>query len=75
MSDQTRDRAAGAAEQTQGQAKEAWGDLTGDKQSQAKGLGDQAKGQAQQGAADAKDKLAGAKDKVTDAAKKATGDH
>ena len=65
MSDEARDRLEGFADQNKGKAKEAFGDLTGDRDQQAEGQTDQAKGNLKEG-------IAGAKDKLGDAVKKAT---
>ena len=65
MSDEARDRLEGFADQNKGKAKEAFGDLTGDRDQQAEGQTDQAKGNLKEVIADAKDKLGDAVKKAT----------
>ena len=65
MSDATRDRIEGSIDEATGRGKSAFGELTGDEQTQAEGQADQATGDLKQG-------LAGVKDKVDDAVKKVT---
>ncbi len=57
MSDATRDRIEGSVDDVTGQAKSAFGNLTGDEQTQAEGDMDQAEGGLKQGLADVKDKV------------------
>jgi uncharacterized protein YjbJ (UPF0337 family) len=52
-----RDRVEGAIEETKGEAKQAWGDLTDDERMKAEGVLDEAKGRAQQFLGDVKDKV------------------
>ena len=66
MTDQSRDRIEGKVDELTGRGKSAWGELSGDEETQAEGDADQLGGQAQQGLADVKDK-------VDDAVKKVTG--
>ena len=66
MSDQTRDRIEGTVDETTGRGKSAFGELTGDEQTQAEGQTDQATGNFKQGLADVKDKVDDAVKKVTD---------
>ncbi|HEY7029821.1 MAG TPA: CsbD family protein [Thermomicrobiales bacterium] len=66
MSDQTRDRIEGSADEIKGRGKSAWGEITDDDQKRAEGQADQAKGGFKKDMADAKDK-------VDDAVKKVTG--
>ena len=49
--------AEGKWDETKGNAKKAWGDLTDDESTYAEGVMDQAKGKAKQVAADARQKL------------------
>lgn len=65
MSDATRDRIEGSVDEATGKGKSAFGNLTGDKQTEAEGKKDEATGDAKQG-------IAGMKDKVDDAVKKVT---
>ena len=57
MTDSTNDRIEGGLDQAKGRAKDAWGGLTGDEQTQAEGKVDQAQGGLQEKLADAKDKI------------------
>ena len=66
MSDSSRDRIEGTADDLTGRGKSALGGLTNDEDTQAEGEADQAKGGLKQGTADVKDK-------VDDAVKKVTG--
>ena len=66
MTDATRDRIEGTVDEAVGRGKSAFGELTGDEQTQAEGQTDQASGNVKQGLADVKDK-------VDDAVKKVTG--
>ena len=58
----TRDRAEGKVEEMKGEAKQAWGDATGDDRTKAEGMLDEAKGKIQQGLGDLKDKAEDLKD-------------
>ena len=60
----TRDRAEGKVEEMKGEAKQAWGDATGDDRTKAEGMLDEAKGKIQQGLGDLKDKADELKDDV-----------
>jgi uncharacterized protein YjbJ (UPF0337 family) len=66
MSDESRDRIEGFAQENKGKAKEAFGDLTGDENTQAEGETDQAMGNLKKSVADAKDKLGDMVKKATD---------
>jgi uncharacterized protein YjbJ (UPF0337 family) len=66
MSDQSRDRIEGTADELKGRAKSAWGELADDDQARAEGEADQAKGEFKKGVADVKDKVDDAVKKVTD---------
>ncbi len=66
MSDSTRDRLSGKADELKGRGKSALGDLTDDDQKRAEGDADQTQGKVKQGLADVKDK-------VDDVVKKVTG--
>ena len=57
MSDRSgdQDRMEGALEETKGDVKQAWGDLTGDDRTKAEGMMDEMKGKAQQTWGDVKD--------------------
>ncbi|MEA2516036.1 MAG: CsbD-like [Thermomicrobiales bacterium] len=66
MSDQSRDRIEGTADEIKGRGRSAWGDLADDDQKRAEGDADQMSGKVKQGVADVKDK-------VDDAVKKVTG--
>ena len=61
---------SGTAEEYKGRAKEAVGDLTGDKDLQREGKADQASGKVKQAAEDVKDKVDDAVDAVKDKFKK-----
>ena len=65
MTDQSKDRIEGSADEMGGRVKSAVGDLTGDDQTRAEGDADQAKGQVKQGIADLKDKADDLVKKVT----------
>ena len=52
-----RDRLEGTLEETKGELKQAWGDLTDDDKAKAEGMMDEAKGKAQQFLGDVKDKM------------------
>jgi uncharacterized protein YjbJ (UPF0337 family) len=73
MSDATKDKVTGAFDQAKGQGKEAWGNATGDAQTEGEGKLDQAKGKVEQGMGKAKDMVGDAKDKAGDAMKNLTG--
>ena len=73
MSDVSRDRIEGTVDEGVGRAKSAFGDFTGDEQTQAEGDAQELSGHAKQGLANVKDALGDAKDKVDDLVKKATG--
>ena len=66
MSDATRDRIEGTLDDATGRGKSAFGELTGDEQTQAEGEMDQAKGGLKQGMADVKDKVDDAVKNLTD---------
>ncbi len=66
MSDSSRDRIEGTVDEATGRGKSAFGELTGDEQTQAEGQTDQATGDLKQGLADVKDKVDDAVKKVTD---------
>jgi uncharacterized protein YjbJ (UPF0337 family) len=57
MSDSTKDRISGLADQAKGNVKEGVGKATGDKDLENEGLLDQAKGHVKEGVADVKDKV------------------
>jgi uncharacterized protein YjbJ (UPF0337 family) len=63
----TRDRLEGTIDEGKGKLKQAWGDATGDPQTQGEGLVDEAKGQAKQAQGDLKDAAGNLKDAVKDA--------
>ncbi len=65
MTDQSRDRIEGNVDELKGRGKSAFGELTGDEQTQAEGETDQASGKLKQGMADVKDKVDDAVKKVT----------
>lgn len=60
----TRDRVEGTVEEKKGEAKQAWGDATGDDRTKAEGMLDEAKGNLQKGLGDLKDKAEDLKDDV-----------
>ena len=66
MSDASRDRIEGTVDEATGRGKSAFGELTGDEQTQSEGQADQAQGNLKQGLADVKDKVDDAVKKVTD---------
>jgi len=66
MSDSSRDRIEGKADELKGRGKSALGDLTDNDQTRAEGDADQTQGKLKQGLADVKDK-------VDDVVKKVTG--
>jgi uncharacterized protein YjbJ (UPF0337 family) len=59
-----RDRVEGSVEELKGNAKQAWGDVTGDDRMKAEGMTDEAKGRAQQALGDVKDKAEDLKDDI-----------
>lgn len=59
-----RDRMEGTLEETKGDAKKAWGDMTDDERLKAEGMMDEAKGKGQQLLGDIKDKFDDVKDDV-----------
>jgi len=59
-----RDRIEGSVEELKGNAKQTWGDVTGDDQLKAEGKVDETKGRAQQAWGDLKDKAEDLKDDV-----------
>ena len=59
-----RDRVEGSVEELKGNAKQTWGDLTGDDQMKAEGKVDEVQGRAQQAWGDLKDKAEDIKDDV-----------
>lgn len=67
MSDQSRDRIKGKADELKGRGKAAWGELTDDDEKRIEGQSDRAKGEFKQRTTDAKEK-------VDEAVKKVTGD-
>jgi len=64
MSSETRDRMEGKVDELKGRGKSAAGELTGDKETQAKGEVDQATGKIKQGMADAKEKISEIADRL-----------
>jgi uncharacterized protein YjbJ (UPF0337 family) len=72
MSDATKDKVTGTFDEAKGKGKEAWGNATGDAQTEAEGKGDQAQGKVEQGVGKVKDMMGDAKDKVGDAMKNLT---
>ncbi len=65
MTDQSRDRIEGNLDEVKGRGKSAFGELTGDAQTQSEGEADQASGKLKQGMADVKDKADDLVKKVT----------
>ena len=65
MTDQSRDRIEGNVDEMKGRGKSAFGELTGDEQTQSEGEADQASGKVKQGMADVKDKVDDVVKKVT----------
>lgn len=57
MTDSSRDRIDGATDKVVGEAKEAVGKLTDDKQLEGEGMLDKLKGDVKEGVADVKDKV------------------
>lgn len=53
----TKDRAEGTGNEIKGRAEQTWGSMTGDRETQGKGMMDEAKGKVQQGVGDLKDKV------------------
>jgi uncharacterized protein YjbJ (UPF0337 family) len=66
MSDQSRERIEGAADEIKGRAKSAWGEITDDDRMRAEGDRDRTKGAFKRDRADIEEK-------VDDAVKKVTG--
>jgi uncharacterized protein YjbJ (UPF0337 family) len=64
MSSESRDRVEGKVDELKGRGKSAAGELTGDKETQARGEADQAMGKAKQGMADVKDKVSDIADRL-----------
>lgn len=64
MTDKIRDRIDNASDKGIGNAKEAFGDATGDQQTKRQGQADQAQGEAKDAISDAKDKGQDLLDKV-----------
>jgi len=60
----SRDRAEGTFDKVKGQGKQAWGDLTDDKQTQGEGQIDEMKGKGEQAVGDLKDAAGNMKDKM-----------
>jgi uncharacterized protein YjbJ (UPF0337 family) len=60
----TRDRAEGIFDQGKGKAKQAWGDLTDDQQTQGEGKVDELKGKGEQAVGDLKDAAGDMKDNL-----------
>lgn len=56
MTDQSKDRIDGKADELSGRVKSAFGELTGDEETTAEGDAEQASGKVKQGVADIKDK-------------------
>lgn len=65
MTDQSRDRIEGTFDEVTGRGKSAFGELTGDEQTQQEGEADQVTGNLKQGLADVKDKVDDVVKKVT----------
>ncbi|MDP9354208.1 MAG: CsbD family protein [Chloroflexota bacterium] len=65
MTDQSRDRIEGNVDELTGRGKSAFGELTGDEQTQSEGQTDQATGKGKQALADVKDKVDDVVKKVT----------
>ena len=66
MTESSKDRIGGMMDEAKGKAKEVWGDLTGNEDTEAEGQMDQVKGEAKKGLADAKDKVDDVVDDLTD---------
>jgi uncharacterized protein YjbJ (UPF0337 family) len=60
----TRDRGEGLFDQGKGKGKQAWGELTDDKQTQGEGKVDELKGKGEQAVGDLKDAAGDMKDKL-----------
>jgi uncharacterized protein YjbJ (UPF0337 family) len=73
MSEGTNDKVTGYYDEAKGKGKDAWGNATGDAETQAEGQRDQAKGKVEQGMGKAKDLMGDAKDKVGDAFNRVAG--
>lgn len=59
-----KEKAEGTIDKAKGKGRKAWGDASGDEQSQAEGQRDEAKGKGKDAWGDAKDKAGDLKDKV-----------
>jgi uncharacterized protein YjbJ (UPF0337 family) len=70
MSDETKDRARGVADEAKGRVKSAAGDLSGDDKLKGEGMLDQLKGKVGQGMADAKEKAGEVVDRLKQDEKK-----
>jgi uncharacterized protein YjbJ (UPF0337 family) len=68
MSDRSgdRDQIEGGVNQLKGEAKQAWGDVTGDDQMKAEGMADEMKGRAQRAMGDVKNAAEDLKDDIAD---------
>lgn len=53
----TQDRVEGTGDEIKGRAEQTWGGMTGDRETQGKGMLDETKGKVQQGIGDLKDKM------------------
>jgi uncharacterized protein YjbJ (UPF0337 family) len=67
VSEGTQDRAKGTVDELKGRGKAAWGNITGDQQTQAEGEFDKLKGKVERGIGDLKDKAEEVKDDIGDA--------
>lgn len=65
MSDETKDKVEGKADEVAGKVKSAIGNITGDDKTKAEGKMDEAAGKVKQGVADVKEKVGDMVDKVT----------
>ena len=70
MSDATRDRIEGTVDEATGRGKSAFGELTGDEQTQAEGTADRAEGKGQGALGQAKEAVGDAADKAKDTLKR-----
>ncbi len=59
MTDTQQERDEATVDQAKGKVKEGWGNLTGDKSTEAEGKVDQLKGKVKEGIADVKDRIDG----------------
>ena len=66
MTDQSEDRRDGMVDQAKGKAKETWGPVTDNEDTEAEGKMDQAGGRVKVGVADAKDAATDVVDDLTD---------